>query len=74
MKSQYATFECSIYHKEDESQIHIYECKQILKMKNCSIERPKYEEIMTGDVHKKIEVARTFNENFKIFEQMKAKT
>ena len=43
-------------------------------MKNCLIERPKYEEIMTGDVRKKIEVARTFNENFKIFEQMKAKT
>ena len=52
MKSQYATFECSICHKEDESQIHIYECKEILKKKNCLKERPKYEEIMAGDVRK----------------------
>ena len=74
MKSQYDTFECSICHKEDESQNHIYECKEILKMKNCEIERPKFEEIMTGDVHGKIKVARLFKENFKIFEQKKTKT
>ena len=74
MKSQYDTFECSICHKEEESQIHVYECKEILKMKKCDKERPKYEEIMTGDVHKKIQVARIFKENFKIFEQNKANT
>ena len=28
---------------------------------------------MTGDVHKKIHVARIFKENFEIFEQNKAK-
>ena len=74
MKSQYDTFECSICYKEDESQNHIYECEEILKMKNSAVERPKFEEIMTGDVHEKIKVARLFKENLKIFEQNKAKT
>ena len=74
MKTQYSTYECSICQEENESQKHIYECKEILKKKNDKSEMMNYEEIMNGNVYEKYVVARNFRENMKIFEEMKGKT
>ena len=74
MKTQYSTYECSICQEENESQKHIYECKEILKKKNDKSEMINYEEIMNGNVDEKYAVARNFRENMKIFEEMKGKT
>ena len=74
MKTQYSTYECSICQEENESQKHIYECKEILKKKNDKSEMMNYEEIMNGNVDEKYVVARNFRENMKIFEEMKGKT
>ena len=52
---------------ENETQDHIYECKEILKQKNFKqSEIPKYQEIFNGNVHKKVIVARIFKENLEI--------
>ena len=62
--------ECSVCLGEDESQEHIYQCKQIWKLKNESrMEVPKYENILYGDVKQKVKVARIFQDNMKIREQ-----
>ena len=74
MKTQYSTYECSICQEENESQKHIYECKEILKKKNDKSEMINYEEIMNGTVDEKYAVARNFRENMKLFEEMKGKT
>ena len=46
MKNQYDSFECLVCLSENETQDHIYECKEILKLKNFKhSEIPKYQEI-----------------------------
>ena len=55
MKNEHETFTCI----EDETQSHVYECKEIFKLNNNKkIEIPKYEEIFNGNVHQKVIVAR----------------
>ena len=67
MKNQYDSFECLVCLSENETQDHIYECKEILKLKNFKhSEIPKYQEIFNGNVHKKILVARILKENLEI--------
>ena len=69
-KNQFETLECSVCSEENESQEHIYQCKEIWKLKNQNrIEIPEYEEILHGDVQQKVKVARIFHENMKIREQ-----
>ena len=51
MKGNFENFECSVFLLEDETQDHVYQCKQIRKMKKQSDSKiPKYEEILWGDV------------------------
>ena len=67
MKNQYETFTCMVCLIEDETQSHVYECKEIFKLNNNKqIEIPKYEEIFNGNVHQKVIIARILKENLKI--------
>ena len=72
LKGSYDTYECGVCLKEDESQEHVYNCKEIWKIKDKSDENiPSYDKIMKGNVRDKIEVARIFQENIKIQENLK---
>ena len=66
MKNQYDNFTCLVCLEEDETQKHVYECNEILKLSNKKhLENPKYEEIFSGNVHQKVKVARIIKENVK---------
>ena len=66
LQGMYDTYECGVCLEEEESQKHIYECKEIWKMKENNDEKiPDYENIMNGNVREKLEVARIFKENIK---------
>ena len=72
MKGNHEKFECSVCFLEEESQEHVYQCKNIWKIKKQSDSNiPKYEEILWGDVTQKLKVARMLKENMKIREQYK---
>ena len=69
-KNQFETHECEVCFEVNETQEHLYECKEIWKLRNeIYMENPKYEEILYGNVHTKVKVARIFLENMKIREQ-----
>ena len=73
MKGNFENLECSVCFLEDETQVHVYQCKKIWKIKKQSDSNiPKYEEILWGDVTQKLKVARILKENMKIREQYKA--
>ena len=74
MKGIYDTYECEVCLMEDESQKHVYECKEIWKKKESNDEHiPKYENILDGNVKEMIEIARIMQENMKIHEKVKNK-
>jgi hypothetical protein len=67
MKGLYDTYECQVCFKLDESQEHIYSCEEIWNKRKESFSNvPEYENIMNGNTHQKLEVARIFKENLKI--------
>ena len=67
MKGIYDTYECEVCLMEDESQKHVYECKEIWKKKESNDEHiPKYENILDGNVKEMSDVARIMQENMKI--------
>ena len=72
MKGNFEKFECSVCLLEEETQEHVYQCKQIWKMKKkIDSNIPNYEEILWGNVMQKLKVARILKENMKIREQYK---
>ena len=70
MKSWYDTFECSVCLDEDESQEHVYNCKEILKIRRYEGNNPQFDLIMNGNVKEQLAVARIFMENMKILEKL----
>ena len=65
-------FDCEICKTEEESQKHIFECKQIYQMKGEKQENElKYEMIEKGNLNEKLKVAKIFQENFTILENYK---
>ena len=74
MKSAYDSYECKVCEKDDETQQHVYECKEIWKIKGKNIENiPQYEKIKNGSVSEQVEVARIFKENLNVHENFKYK-
>ena len=74
LKGIYDTYECDVCLKDEESQKHIYECKEIWKIREIRQENiPKYENILTGDVPEMIEVSQIIQANMKIQEKAKDK-
>ena len=67
-KGQFESFECEVCNKEDETQEHIYQCKEIRKhIEKKESKVPDYENILIGDTKAKIEVARYMNRNLRIY-------
>ena len=69
-KGMYSEFECEICEKENETQKHMLECKELLQMENNEKNVPEYEKLFNGNVKEKIEIARKFKQNMKIRENV----
>ena len=70
MKGLYDTHECGVCLIENESQKHIYECKEVWQMRGEKYDDsiPNYEKIMDGNVKEKLDIAKIFSENMKHLE------
>ena len=68
MKGMYDTFECGVCLKDDETQEHIYTCKEIWKMREEII--PDYNKIFNGNTREKLNVARIYKKNLEILEKI----
>ena len=69
----YDGYECTDYGKEDENQKHISECEEILKRNKELKDLIVYENIFEGNVNEQIYIAKIFQENMKIKENMMKK-
>ena len=70
-KGMHSEFECEICEEEDETQKHMFECKELLHMENYEKIDLKYEKIFHGNVKEKIEIARKFKQIMKIRENVR---
>ena len=69
LQGLYDSYQCEICMKEDESQEHIYNCREILKRKeNENVE--DFEKILHGSVKEQVEVAKAFRDNMEIKENI----
>ena len=66
LKGKYDNLEC---HLEEETQKHILECKEINKHRNK--EEVSYEKLFNGTVEEKLKIAKQFEENFKVLENLR---
>ena len=73
MKGLYDMFECEACGKEDESQKHVLECDEILKLNKeyNKMEIPEYEKLLSGNVQDQLKISKIFNSNMKIMETLK---
>ena len=68
-QNNYEHHECRFCFTENETQEHLYQCKEIWKfMKNEFESIPKYEKIIEGSIREKIQVVRIFRQ---LMEQIK---
>ena len=72
-KGIYDSFECSACKKEEESQAHIFESKEIAK-KNEEVYKLEYDKIFEGKVEEQVEIARIFKKLMKIKDKMNNET
>ena len=70
MQGLYDSFECTACGKNDESQKHIIECKELLKRNQEIREKTIYENLFQANVSEQIHVAKMFIKNMKIKEEM----
>ena len=71
MKSSFDQYECKSCYKENESQDHIYECSEIWKIRNENKnEQENYNNIYVGNLTQKLKVARIFEQNLKLYNEM----
>ena len=70
-KGSFENLECEVCKEEQESQKHIIqECKKMLKIKGNSAKDIDYEKIFSENVKQQIEIAKQFEENWKIRNSM----
>ena len=68
-KSKYESLKCEMCDEnEDESQEHLINCRS-LNVNNEEI--PNYEDILDGNVNKKVALARKFLKNIKLREKLR---
>ena len=73
MKGLYDNHECEVCLSDEETQKHIYECKEIWKIRGTNFKKlPQYENIQTGNLKEQLEVAKIFQENLDILEKVKS--
>ena len=69
-KRMYKTHECSKCLKENETQLHVYNCNEIWEEMGKKQENyPKYEKIINGFRNEKIRIAKIFKDILKILEK-----
>ena len=69
----YDRYECTACGKEDENQKHILKCEEIRKRNKELKEYPVYKKIVEGNVNEQIYIAKIFQENMDIKENMMKK-
>ena len=72
-KGIYDSFECSACKEEEESQAHMFECKEIAK-KCQEVYKVEFEKIFDGKVNEQVEIARIFEKLIKIKDKMDKET
>ena len=70
-KAKYASFECEVCKKEEETQKHVIECTEINKGKQEYETLPDYEELFKRNVKNQVLIARHFLENMKMRNKVK---
>ena len=73
MKGMYDNHECVACSKEEESQEHILQCKEILEInKEYAInDIPEYEKLQNGNVNEQLLISKIFSINMKVIEKLK---
>ena len=72
-RGSYETFECEICKTNEESQMHITECKEIIKWREEYRKPPEYSKLFDGTVKAQLDIAKDFKENMKIKENLSKK-
>ena len=73
LKGLYDSYECEVCNKEEETQEHILNCKEINKVEN-NEKRIEYEKLFDGSVKDKLEIAKLFKQNFEIRKEIMKKS
>ena len=76
-KGIYDSFECSACKEEEESQTHMFECKEILKKYEEDYKeeyKVEYEKFFDGKVKDQVEIARIFKKLMKIKDKINKET
>ena len=66
LRGKYETLECTVCKDEEESQKHIMECREIVKLRNNYKKSPEYNKLFDGNITDKLEISKKFLENMKI--------
>ena len=69
LKGKYDTLECDACGKEEETQEHILVCEKLNKDKDN--QEFKYENLFNGTVTEQVKIAKRFEGNLKILENIK---
>ena len=72
-RGRYENFECEACKINEESQMHITECKEIIKLRKEYKKPPEYSKFFNGSVKTQLEIAKDFTENMKIKENLNKK-
>ena len=65
-REKYENLECKVCKIDEESQKHLYECSEIMKIRNIKNQNIEYEKIFEENVRKQVQIAKDFLENMKI--------
>ena len=72
-RGSYETFECEACKENEESQLHITECKEIVKLRKEYRQPPEYIKLFDGSVKTQLDIAKDFKENMKIKDSLSKK-
>ena len=74
-RNRYENHECEVCGLFDETQEHISNCKEIIKMNEESgiSEISDYNRILDGTVMEQVEISKLFNKNMKVIEGIRRK-
>ena len=59
-RGSYVTFECEACKENEESQLHITECKEIVKFRKEYRKQPEYSKLFDGSVKTQLDIAKDF--------------
>ena len=65
-RGKYENLECRVCKSNEESQKHVYECNEIMKIRKIKNQKIEYEMIFKENVRKQVQIAKDFLENMKI--------